>query len=296
MKLEWTRLAGAILLLVGTVLFWLIGDFLVEGVRDRNNGAGDAFVLLAGLTLLGLALLLGGRRVANAFTLEFKRKRDLWIVLGFIGSIIAALLAVSFWPGPYEDTAAAATDADTPGNLYDPATARDPRLVAQGRLDAVRRRGRQGAASGSAAKRAMNVPVAIGSGAAAHCACTRFLSPRESGPVCQEIVMRKFILAAGLSAAAALIPVSGASAQYYGQGYGYNRGNHYGQNDVRREIRECRRELRRADSRREYRRELRECEREIARARYQNRHGYGYNDRYRSRDRYGDYDRRRRDW
>ena len=105
--------------------------------------------------------------------------------------------------------------------------------------------------------------------------------------------MRKLILAAGLSAAAALIPVSGASAQYHGGGYGhgYDRGNHYGRgnNDVRREIRECRRELRQADSRREYRRELRECQREIARARYQNR--YRYSDRY-----YRDYDRRRRDW
>ena len=97
--------------------------------------------------------------------------------------------------------------------------------------------------------------------------------------------MRKLIVAAGLAAAAALIPASGASAQYYG-GYGngyygnsYNRG-HYGQNNrVRQEVRECRRELRRADNRWEYQRELRECRREIARARYQSRYR-GYGDRY----------------
>ena len=92
--------------------------------------------------------------------------------------------------------------------------------------------------------------------------------------------MRLFVLAAGL--AAAIVPVAGASAQYYGgyggyggRGYGYDhsydRGRHYGNDRVRREVRECRRELRHADSRREYRRELRECQREIARARYNNR-------------------------
>ena len=100
--------------------------------------------------------------------------------------------------------------------------------------------------------------------------------------------MRKLILAAGVAAAAALIPLSGASAQY--RGYGYDRGNHYGHydRDVRRELRECRRELRRADSRREYHRVLRECRREIARARYDDRY-----DRYgRFDDRYGRYGRR----
>src|SRR5688500_5800893 len=101
--------------------------------------------------------------------------------------------------------------------------------------------------------------------------------------------MRKLILAAGVAAAAALIPLSGASAQY--RGYGYDRGNHYGHydRDARQELRECRRELRRADSRREYRRELRECRRELARARYDNRsyRGYRYDDRrYRWRDRW----------
>lgn len=115
--------------------------------------------------------------------------------------------------------------------------------------------------------------------------------------------MRKLIVAAGLAAAAALVPLSGASAQHYGGGYyGHDRGNHYGwrNNDVRREIRECRRELRNADSRWEYRRELRECQREIARARYQNRYRYGgYGSRY--GDYYGDrydrrYDRRYRGW
>ena len=78
--------------------------------------------------------------------------------------------------------------------------------------------------------------------------------------------MRKLILAAGL--ALAMIPVTGASAQYYGRGYGYG---HYDR-DVVREIRECRRELRRADSRREYRRELRECRREIRRAQWDDRY------------------------
>ena len=100
-----------------------------------------------------------------------------------------------------------------------------------------------------------------------------------------ESIMRKLILAA--AGLAALIPVTGASAQYYG-GRGYDRGHHYGwsNNELAREIRECRRELRRADSRREYRRERRECQREIARARYESRYGYG--DRYdrRYRDRY----------
>jgi hypothetical protein len=96
--------------------------------------------------------------------------------------------------------------------------------------------------------------------------------------------MRKLILAAaGLAAAAAVLPMSAASAQY--RGYGHNRGYHYGHydRDVSRELRECRRELRRADTRREYRRELRECRREVARARW--------DDRY---DRYGRYDRRYR--
>ena len=128
MKLYRTRLAGTILLMIGAVLFWLIGDFLIEGVRGRNGSAGDAFVLLASVAILGLALLLGGRRVANAFTLEFRRKRDLWIVLGFIGSVIASLLAVTFWPGPEEEAVAGATDPDAPGNLYDAPTARDLRL------------------------------------------------------------------------------------------------------------------------------------------------------------------------
>ena len=84
--------------------------------------------------------------------------------------------------------------------------------------------------------------------------------------------MRKLILAAaGLAAAAAVLPMSAASAQY--RGYGQNRGYHYGHydRDVSRELRECRRELRRADTRREYRRELRECRREVARARWDDR-------------------------
>lgn len=72
--------------------------------------------------------------------------------------------------------------------------------------------------------------------------------------------MRKLILAAAF--AAVVVPVSGASAQYYGRGHGYG---HYDR-DVRQERRECRRELRRADSRREFRQELRECRREIVRA------------------------------
>ena len=84
--------------------------------------------------------------------------------------------------------------------------------------------------------------------------------------------MRKTILAAGLAAVAAIVPISGASAQYRGHGYGYG---HYDR-DVAREVRECRRELRRADSRREYQRELRECEREIARARYEDRYDRRY--------------------
>jgi hypothetical protein len=96
--------------------------------------------------------------------------------------------------------------------------------------------------------------------------------------------MRKTILAAaGFAVAAAIVPMSGASAQY--RGYGYDRGYHYGQSDVAREVRECRRELRRADSRREYHRELRECQREIARARYDDRRYYGYRG-YRSGYRY----------
>ena len=94
--------------------------------------------------------------------------------------------------------------------------------------------------------------------------------------------MRKLILAA--AGLAALIPVTGASAQYYGRGY--DRGNHYGHydRDIAREIRECRRELRRADSRREYRRELRECRREIREERRDNRRDWRYD--RRSRDRY----------
>jgi hypothetical protein len=128
MKVEWTRLGGPILLLIGAGLFWLIGDFLVEGVREHDNGAGDAFVLLAGVTLLGLALLLGGRRIANAFTLEFRRRRDLLIVLGFMASVIAALFAVTLWPGPDEEAVAAAIDPDAPGNVYEPAIGRDLRL------------------------------------------------------------------------------------------------------------------------------------------------------------------------
>ena len=82
--------------------------------------------------------------------------------------------------------------------------------------------------------------------------------------------MRKLLIAAG--AAAAFLPLSAASAQYYGHGY-YDR-------EVAREQRECRRELRRADTRREYRRELRECRREIREAvrdsRWERRRGHGY--------------------
>lgn len=89
--------------------------------------------------------------------------------------------------------------------------------------------------------------------------------------------MRKLILGATL--AAALVPVTGASAQYYGRGYGYDRA-------VRQEQRECRRELRRADSRREYRRELRECRREIREARRDSRHDRW--DRRHDRGRYWD--------
>ena len=95
--------------------------------------------------------------------------------------------------------------------------------------------------------------------------------------------MRKLILAAAGIAAAAVIPMSTASAQYYGRAYGYNPGYAYGHQNraVAREMRECRRELRRADSQREYNRELRECRRELARARYDSRRGYT--------DRYGRY-------
>ena len=96
--------------------------------------------------------------------------------------------------------------------------------------------------------------------------------------------MRKLILAAaGLAAAAAVLPMSTASAQY--RGYGYDRGYQYGHydRDVRQELRECRRELRRAHSRREYQRELRECRREIARARYDDRYDRRYRTSYRWR-------------
>ena len=97
--------------------------------------------------------------------------------------------------------------------------------------------------------------------------------------------MRKLIIAAA-GLAAAMLPVSAASAQgYYGRGgYSYGQGNGYGQGygygrgnrAVQRELRECRRELRHARNRWEYQRELRECEREIARARYNSqRRGYG---------------------
>ena len=90
--------------------------------------------------------------------------------------------------------------------------------------------------------------------------------------------MRKIVLAVAGLAAAAIIPVAGASAQYYGRGDHYGRGNHYGHYDrgVARELRECRRELRRADNRWEYRRELRECRREIARARWEDRNDRRY--------------------
>jgi hypothetical protein len=88
--------------------------------------------------------------------------------------------------------------------------------------------------------------------------------------------MRKIILAAAGLAAAAIVPVAGASAHPHGRGNQYG---HYDR-DVARELRECRRELRRADNRYEYRRELRECRREIARERWENRYdrryrGYG---------------------
>jgi hypothetical protein len=73
--------------------------------------------------------------------------------------------------------------------------------------------------------------------------------------------MRTFIIAAA-GLAAAMIPMSGASAQYRGGGY-------YRHDPVRAEMRECRRELRHARNRWEYRRELAECRREIARARYE---------------------------
>jgi len=83
--------------------------------------------------------------------------------------------------------------------------------------------------------------------------------------------MRNIIIAAA-GLAAAVLPISAASAQYHGGHYRYDR--------VRAEQRECRRELRRADNRWEYRRELAECRREIARARH--RDGYRH-DRYRHR-------------
>jgi hypothetical protein len=82
--------------------------------------------------------------------------------------------------------------------------------------------------------------------------------------------MRNIVIAAA-GLAAALLPVTAASAQYHG-GYRHDR--------VRAEQRECQRELRHARNRWEYRRELAECRREIARARY--RDGYRY-DRYRHR-------------
>ena len=120
-------------------------------------------------------------------------------------------------------------------------------------------------------------------------AASGFPGPWESAWNSRRPLMRTLMLAAaGLAAAAAaLLPVSGASAQYYGRAYGYNPGYAYGHQNraVAREMRECRRELRRADSRREYNRELRECQREIARARYNDRRYYGYRG-YRSGYRY----------
>lgn len=77
--------------------------------------------------------------------------------------------------------------------------------------------------------------------------------------------MRNFIIAAA-GLAAAVLPVTAASAQYHG---GYNRYDR-----VRAEQRECRRELRHARNRWEYRRELAECRREIARARFESRRHY----------------------
>lgn len=73
--------------------------------------------------------------------------------------------------------------------------------------------------------------------------------------------MRTIIIAAA-GLAAAVLPMTAASAQYHRPGY-------HRYDPVRAEMRECRRELRRADSRREYRRELRECRWEIRRARYE---------------------------
>lgn len=87
--------------------------------------------------------------------------------------------------------------------------------------------------------------------------------------------MRILILAAAVGAVA--LPVSAASAQYWG-----------GNNRVRQEQRECQRELRHADSRREYQRELRECRREIAQARRQQYRRYSDNDRYDRDDGYRD--------
>jgi hypothetical protein len=80
--------------------------------------------------------------------------------------------------------------------------------------------------------------------------------------------MRNFIIGvAGL--AAAVLPMTGASAQYRTRGY----------HPVRAEQRECRRELRHARNRWEYRRELAECRREIARARH-HRYRYARNHRW----------------
>jgi hypothetical protein len=138
----------------------------------------------------------------------------------------------------------------------------------------------------------MNETVADGSAAPVH-GVFRFAvasrAPSAGATILRgDSAMRMFLIAAGL--AAALIPVTGASAQYRGHGYG-----HYDR-DVAREIRECRRELRRADSRREYRRERRECQREIRREiredRWDRRHDRRWNDRRRYWDGYRWRDRR----
>ena len=93
--------------------------------------------------------------------------------------------------------------------------------------------------------------------------------------------MRIFVLAATI-AAAAFVPLSGASAQSWRHHGGYN-------SEVREELRECRRELRRADSHREYRRERRECRRELREARRDDArrgwHGRGHGNAWGHRDR-----------
>jgi len=123
-----TRLAGAILLLLGGAAFWALGDFLIEGVRDSEAGAGDLFAVLGIVTFSGLFLLAGGRRAADALSFSTNSQWDFWVPLGLMCVVVASLLAVAYWPSLDEKPAVAATDPDAQGNLYDPASAPDLRL------------------------------------------------------------------------------------------------------------------------------------------------------------------------